>query len=243
MAGLGDARTEICAVFAHPDDEAFGVSGTIAAYAARDMRSALICATRGEAGLSNGLAGSPAALAALRSEELARAGKAMGLAELILLDFADGGAAGWDRQALADQLDAALHRLAPQIVITFDAGGVTRHPDHIAVHEVTRDLIVGGGLPGVHRLYYQVVTCPDDPGAEVASLACIPADTIDVAVDVREFETAKRAALGCHLSQAADTAQLLSLPMGSLAAEYYVLAWADDGWRPRLGETDLLAGL
>lgn len=36
-------------IFAHPDDEACLVGGTLACYAARGVRVVLVCATRGEA--------------------------------------------------------------------------------------------------------------------------------------------------------------------------------------------------
>lgn len=40
----------LLAVFAHPDDEAFSVGGTLTHYARRGVRVVLACATRGEAG-------------------------------------------------------------------------------------------------------------------------------------------------------------------------------------------------
>ena len=233
----------LCAVFAHPDDEAFGVSGTLAKYAAQDVRTALICVTRGEAGMSNSLAASPEALAAVRTAETRCAAEAMGLTDLVLLDFADGGAEHWDRGLLARQIREALRRIRPAVVITFDPGGVTRHPDHLAVHAAVRSLVLGSEVPGVRRLYYQVVTCPEQTSPEGPSLACVAPEAVDVAVDVRHFEASKRAALRCHRSQAADTAQLLELPEGSLAEECYVLAWPADGGRPAPGAGDLLAGL
>ena len=36
--------------FAHPDDESFGMGGTLALYAQRGVAVHLVCATRGEAG-------------------------------------------------------------------------------------------------------------------------------------------------------------------------------------------------
>ena len=38
-------------VGAHPDDETFGVGGTLAQYAAAGLKAYYICATRGEAGM------------------------------------------------------------------------------------------------------------------------------------------------------------------------------------------------
>ena len=40
----------ILAVLAHPDDESFGMGGTLALYAARGADVYLVCATRGEVG-------------------------------------------------------------------------------------------------------------------------------------------------------------------------------------------------
>ena len=41
---------KILAVLAHPDDESFGMGGTLAYYARQGVEVHLICATRGEAG-------------------------------------------------------------------------------------------------------------------------------------------------------------------------------------------------
>ena len=40
----------ILAVLAHPDDETFGMGGTLALYAQRGAQVYLVCATRGEVG-------------------------------------------------------------------------------------------------------------------------------------------------------------------------------------------------
>ncbi len=40
-------------VGAHPDDETFGVGGTLAQYAAGGVKVYYVCATRGEAGLAS----------------------------------------------------------------------------------------------------------------------------------------------------------------------------------------------
>jgi hypothetical protein len=41
---------KILAVLAHPDDESFGLGGTLALYAKRGYETYYVCATRGEAG-------------------------------------------------------------------------------------------------------------------------------------------------------------------------------------------------
>jgi len=40
----------LLAVLAHPDDESFGMGGTLALYAQRGVKVHLVCATRGEEG-------------------------------------------------------------------------------------------------------------------------------------------------------------------------------------------------
>jgi LmbE family N-acetylglucosaminyl deacetylase len=44
------SRLTLMAVFAHPNDEAYGVGGTLAKYAAEGCDVHLVAATRGEAG-------------------------------------------------------------------------------------------------------------------------------------------------------------------------------------------------
>jgi N-acetyl-1-D-myo-inositol-2-amino-2-deoxy-alpha-D-glucopyranoside deacetylase len=45
-----DKQNSLVAVLAHPDDESFGMGGTLALYAQKGVAIHLICATRGEAG-------------------------------------------------------------------------------------------------------------------------------------------------------------------------------------------------
>ena len=43
----------LLAVLAHPDDESFGMGGTLALYASRGVDVHLVCATRGEVGAAD----------------------------------------------------------------------------------------------------------------------------------------------------------------------------------------------
>ena len=235
---------KLLAVFAHPDDESFGMAGTLARYAATGVATTLICATRGEAGQRNGLADSPEALGALRTRELECAAHAVSVSELHLLDWPDGGAAGWDMDLLLRQIGDLIRSVDPDVVITFDGDGITRHPDHVAVHRATLDALQSApGCPGVRRLFYQVVTCEEEASPEGPEIACIPPEAVDVTVDIRAYEATKRRALECHRTQAADTCWMLDRPEGSLTAEHYQLAWDATGWQPPAGADDLLAGL
>ena len=64
-------QRSLLAVFAHPDDEAFGTGGALARYAAEGVCTYLICATRGEVGeISDPDLATPETLGAVREGEL-----------------------------------------------------------------------------------------------------------------------------------------------------------------------------
>jgi N-acetyl-1-D-myo-inositol-2-amino-2-deoxy-alpha-D-glucopyranoside deacetylase len=140
----------LLAVLAHPDDESFGMGGTLALYASRGMEVHLICATRGEVGEVNPeLLEGFDSIASLRESELRCAAGILGLAGVHFLGYRDSGMPGSPDnnhpQALAAQpledvagkVVAYIRDLKPQIVLTFDPIGGYRHPDHIAIHQAT----------------------------------------------------------------------------------------------------------
>jgi LmbE family N-acetylglucosaminyl deacetylase len=145
---------------AHPDDESFGVGGTLAQYAAAGVKVYYICATRGEVGeVPPGMMKRFASIADLRSHELKCAAEIIGLSDVIYLGYRDSGMAGTaDNQhprALAaapleevtGRLVAVFRHLRPQVVVTFDPIGGYHHPDHIAIHRATVMAFKASGDP------------------------------------------------------------------------------------------------
>jgi N-acetyl-1-D-myo-inositol-2-amino-2-deoxy-alpha-D-glucopyranoside deacetylase len=164
---------------AHPDDESFGVGGTLAQYAAAGVKVYYICGTRGEVGevhpeFMKGFT----TIADLRSHELKCAADILGLADVIYLGYRDSGMAGTDDNKHPQALAAApldevaghiveiFRRIKPQVVVTFDPIGGYHHPDHIAVHNATIMAFHASGdsqkYPGVgpafqpQKLYFHV---------------------------------------------------------------------------------------
>jgi LmbE family N-acetylglucosaminyl deacetylase len=140
----------LLAVFAHPDDESFGIGGTLAKYAAEGVRVALTCATLGEAGeINDASVGTVEELAEIRERELRCACEVLGVSELHLLGYRDSGMAGSpdneDPRALiqADPTEVVgkivrvIRQVRPQVVVTFEEGGGYGHPDHMAIHRHT----------------------------------------------------------------------------------------------------------
>lgn len=140
----------LLAVLAHPDDESFGMGGTLAKYAQSGVDVHLICATRGEVGeMEDRFMEGFDTPAARREHELRCAAGTLGLKSVIFLDYRDSGMPGspdnLHPQALFAQpveqvaWDVAkiIRELKAQVVITFDEIGGYRHPDHISMHNAT----------------------------------------------------------------------------------------------------------
>ncbi len=140
----------LLAVLAHPDDESFGLGGTLALYASRGYDVYYVCATRGEAGTVdevhlNGFKDT----AEMRTAELMRAAKELGLKEVFFLGYRDSGMPGMDANQHPDaQINAPIEEVAgrvvkyirklkPDVVLTFDPIGGYKHPDHIHIHKAT----------------------------------------------------------------------------------------------------------
>ncbi len=140
----------LLACFAHPDDEAFPVGGALAAHASRGVRVRLVTATLGEEGeIRQEGAATKETLGAVRRVELACAVSALGLAEHTVWDYRDSGMAGTppnshpnalvnaDSAQVVERLVLEIRRLRPQVVLTFEQGGLYGHPDHIAISRHT----------------------------------------------------------------------------------------------------------
>ena len=147
---MGNKKPVLLAVLAHPDDESFGMGGTLALYAARGVDVNLICATRGEAGeMSTDYMEGYSSIGERREAELRCAAGILGIKEIYFLGYRDSGMQGSPDnkhpRALAiqpvDEVAAKIvhhiRKIKPDIVLTFDPIGGYRHPDHIAIHKAT----------------------------------------------------------------------------------------------------------
>ena len=137
----------LLAVVAHPDDESFGMGGTLALYAKAGVEVYLICATKGEAGeVPAQMLEGFSSIGELREHELSCAASELGLAKVHYLGYRDSGMSGSPEnnhpQALvqapvdevAKKIALLIRNIKPQVIITFDPIGGYMHPDHIAVH-------------------------------------------------------------------------------------------------------------
>ncbi len=170
----------LLAVLAHPDDETFGMGGTLALHARRGDNVYLVCATRGEVGTVD-----PEhmrhfqSIAELREAELHCAAEKLGLKGVFFLGYRDSGMPGSpdnrhpDAQVahpideVAGKVVKYIRELKPDAVLTFDPIGGYRHPDHIHIHQATVLAFEKAGDPAFHpesgvpfkprALYFQVL--------------------------------------------------------------------------------------
>ncbi|MFW5940177.1 MAG: PIG-L deacetylase family protein [Chloroflexota bacterium] len=170
----------LLAVYAHPDDEILGAGGALARYAAQGVRVALVVATRGEAGeIQRPGAATPETLPQVREQEMRCSAKALGVSDLIFLNYRDSGMAGTPENEhpdafvnapaheVVERLVHIIRRLQPQVVLTFEPYGGYGHPDHIAVNRYTLAAVdaaadaqryqAQGPAWSTDRVYYPIV--------------------------------------------------------------------------------------
>ena len=138
----------LLAILAHPDDESFGIGGTLALYAGRGVSVHYICMTGGESGtVEPHFLEQYSSIAELRYNELKCASEKLGLASFIMAGYRDSGMPGTEDNALPDalvnqpvekvaaKLVHYIRELRPQVIVTHDPIGGYKHPDHIATHK------------------------------------------------------------------------------------------------------------
>jgi LmbE family N-acetylglucosaminyl deacetylase len=190
---------KLCAVFAHPDDESFSAGGTLARYAAAGVHVTIVTATSGEGGEENGAPGQPAALAVRREGELHAAAEALGIHDIRLLRFPDGGLT--DRITdLTAAIAVLLDEIRPQVALTEDVQGITGHPDHIAVTRAVLQAFDNLEGAGPLKLYEHVLPRSMAP----SWLHSTPDDYITTTLDVEQWRGQQLAGLRAHRSQVSD---------------------------------------
>ena len=147
---MNNPAPTLLAVLAHPDDESFGMGGTLSLYSQRGSDVYLVCATRGEVGTVDAEhMHNFRSVAELREAELRCAAEHLGLKQVFFLDYRDSGMPGSadnvhpDAQVahsvdeVAGKVVRYIRELTPDAVLTFDPIGGYRHPDHIHIHQAT----------------------------------------------------------------------------------------------------------
>jgi LmbE family N-acetylglucosaminyl deacetylase len=252
-------------VFAHPDDDTFGVGGTVALRAGRlDVLS--ILATSGEAGeIAPGSVAARENLGEVREGEARDAYEALGApdARIEFLRERDGRLKRASHAALVARVTELLAAFAPEVVVTFGPDGVTKHDDHITIGHVGTEAFhrarEGSGDPGAfRRLLYTAIPWsrirewqrmqveagqePMDPDAPFTPRG-VDDETIAIEVDTRTVVDRVVAAIRAHRTQADDVDRMPDERLPDIfGTQHFVMAWPErPAGAPVLG--DVFEGL
>ncbi|MBE1552944.1 bacillithiol biosynthesis deacetylase BshB2 [Filibacter limicola] len=123
----------VLVIFPHPDDEAFGVSGTISLYREMGVPVTYACLTLGEMGrnLGNPPFANRETLPQIRKSELKKACEAMGLDDLRMMGLRDKTIEFEDDEKMVQLVTDLMEETNPSLVISFYPG-LSVHPDHDA---------------------------------------------------------------------------------------------------------------
>ena len=231
-------KLKLMAVLAHPDDESFGIGGTLAKYADEGIETYLVVATRGERGRFGDRKEPPdlEIVGKAREAELLAAAKVLGIREVSFLDYVD---ADLDKANPAEAIEKIvlhLRRIKPQIVISLDPTGGYGHPDHIAISQFTTAALVSSGDPTyklakqrhshtVSKFYY--ITWPQNKfkvfksafkemtinvDGETRQAASWPDWSITTRIDTVDYWPQAWQAIQCHKTQMTIFNELEKLP-------------------------------
>ncbi len=221
-------KKTILAIFAHPDDEAFGTGGTLALYASQGYRVVLVCTTSGESGVNRLDENDTAQLGKIRREELRAACRQLNIEPPVFLDNRDSGMVDTpendhpdslhqaDLDEVARELVGTIRREDPGIVITFEQDGWYGHPDHVKTYQAVRRAFELLGDDERPELYMAVFAAEaaiysawvmQQNGEEIPQrfrnpqLRRYPLDAIPIVVDTSPLREVKIRALNEHRTQ------------------------------------------
>lgn len=208
-------KKTVVAIFAHPDDEAFGPSGTLTILS-KTYNAYLLCATRGEAG------GSHPRLAQIRSAELKKSAQIIGIKKVYFLGFTDGSLSNSLYHILAKKIEYCLKKLKPEIVMTSEPRGVSGHIDHITVSMATS--YVCQKMPFVKTVLYHCLRYEDTLNEKKYFIYFPPGykkEEIDKTVDISKVWEIKLKAMMAHQSQNKDAKRILKNRIFASKEEYF----------------------
>ena len=211
------SRPLVC-VFAHPDDESFGPSGTIAKYGkVRDIY--VICVTDGDTKNSE-----IKNLSKIRKKELLNSAKILGVKRVFFLSYKDGELSNNLYHEVVGKVRKIIEKIKPNTLMTFELRGVSGHIDHVFCSMVTTYLFQK--LKYLKTLLYFAV--PEYVSQKFKDYFIYFPEGykrhgVDQVIDVAKFQELKIKAVECHESQAHDVKIILELIKKLPKEEYFLV--------------------
>lgn len=206
-------------IFAHPDDESFGPSGTLALKIAEGADVHLICATGGESGMNPD---NHDDLGAIRIAEWQNAGKILGAKSQYHLGYRDGTLSNNQFREIADKVEAIIENIMSNCqndtqitLITMDQNGISGHIDHIAISYVASFVFVRLRATDkrFNNLWYFCVNDQQLPSVDTSFVFRSKgrsSSQIDIINDITSVFELKKQIMRAHKSQRNDAEMLIS---------------------------------
>lgn len=203
----------IFGIFAHPDDEAFGPSGTLIKEIDEGADVHLITFTTGQAGMNPD---NHADLGAVREQEWRRAGELIGASSLHALGFQDGHLDNIAMQAAVEQINHIIDETLANYtepceieMMSIDTNGISGHIDHIVAGRTACLLFYRrkAADPRFTRLRLACISAEQLPQINTDWLymdAGRRADEIGETVDARAYHDRIVAVMRAHHTQRGD---------------------------------------
>lgn len=191
---------QVLVIFPHPDDEAFGVSGTIALHNQNGTPVTYACLTLGEMGrnMGNPPFATRESLPLIRKQELQNAAKILGITDLRMLGYRDKTIEFEDEEKLKNNMANIIQDVQPSLIITFYPGYAV-HPDHDATGAAVISAV--SEMPAETRPIVHCVAFSNNCEEEIGQA--------DIVHDVSAAANIKIAAIKAHVSQT----QLMAIEM------------------------------
>jgi len=187
-----NSERHVLVVFPHPDDEAFGVSGTISSYIQNGTPVTYACLTLGEMGrnMGNPPFATRESLPHIRKKELQDAADVLGIKDLRMLGYRDKTVEFEEEAKLAAHIASIIEEVNPSLIITFYPG-YSVHPDHDACGAAVIRAV--RGIPAANRPKVHCVAFSHNCEEEIGQA--------DIVNDVSAVADRKLAAIKAHKSQ------------------------------------------
>ncbi len=135
----------------------------------------------------------------MRALELADAAQALGVVDVELLDFADGGLDGVAEDELVARIQDHCEQHGTEGLLVFDPAGITGHPDHCAA---TRAALTAAGQRGLPVLAWSLPAGVADELSEETGVRFFGRDESELDISITVSRERQRDAVSCHPSQA-----------------------------------------
>lgn len=130
---------KILYIFPHPDDESFGPAPAMAAQLRKGNEVHLLTLTKGEATKQRYKLGvNKQEMGEIRYKEMLCVEKVMGLTSMTVLDIPDNRMKWLNPIELENVIEAEIHRLKPDIIVTYAVHGISGFHDHLVSHAVVK---------------------------------------------------------------------------------------------------------